>query len=556
MPNVLNTAHTLLASLLLFTGCAQMASDPITSGGLTTANAPNLTPRAFSEQLTDTTSLEARILAVGDEEPLALGPLGTALIERHPESLTGHYALMLFYKHVDAADIGLQYQQAFDERLRFNLQSGDGSTERPYQVLSKADAELMIRAEGQTIVGSIYQSSKPSPLQLLLLTRADDRSPVISHYFDLPTLIPASRGRDPETDIEADNPWDTLRILADNHDSAARAAIGTYLTRQRRYDAAIGWLELAAREENLLAHTLLARIYWYQSGSAEKADKSFDKNQLSVAELTQLSMDNHIKAVELGSTESMYTLGRLLLEDSKGQGDGPQQGRALEFLQRAGTLGHAESYLYLANQYQRGLLVEKNENLANRYFAQAADLRNPKAIISYARYIVASPNRQSQTSLMPLLEELADTDNPEAMVVIGNLYARGVSVKRSNWRAVRWYKKAVAQAEASHHGSAAVINEVAWILAVSNQKGLQKPSYAQAIMDTMMQSNKDVQTHPEYLDTWAATYAANGNFPKAIELQKRALHFARTQDRTDVIDILQTHLESFEAGANITDRTP
>ena len=112
------------------------------------------------------------------------------------------------------------------------------------------------------------------------------------------------------------------------------------------------------------------------------------------------------------------------------------------------------------------------------------------------------------------------------------------------------------QVQASHHGNAAIVNEVAWTLAVSDQKGLHKPDYAQAIMDEMMRSNKQVQTHPEYLDTWAATYAANGNFPKAIELQKRALYFARTQERSDVIDILQTHLESFEAGANITDNTP
>jgi TPR repeat protein len=225
-------------------------------------------------------------------------------------------------------------------------------------------------------------------------------------------------------------------------------------------------------------------------------------------------------------------------------------------LEQAGDLGHAESLLYLASQYQRGTLLPANEDRANRLFAEAANLRNPKAVVSYARYIAASPERRSETQLIPLLRELADADNAEAMVVLGNLYAKGVSVKRSSRAAVRWYKRAVAQVQASHHGNAAVINEVAWNLAVSNQKGLLKPSYAQAIMDTMMQSNKQVQSHPEYLDTWAATYAANGNFIKAIELQKRALHYARIQERTDVIAILQTHLESFEAGANITDRTP
>ena len=259
----------------------------------------------------------------------------------------------------------------------------------------------------------------------------------------------------------------------------------------------------------------------------------------------------------------MYTLGRLLLEDSNmpaiDKSNSPvlspqiKRDRAVGLLEQAGSLGHAESLLYLGSQYRRGALLPASDDRANRLFAQAANLRNPKAIISYARYIAASPERQPEAPLIPLLEELADEGNAEAMVVMGNLYAKGISVKRSPRRAVRWYKKAVTRVQASHHGNAAIVNEVAWTLTVSDQKGLLKPDYAQAIMDTMMQTNKQVQNHPEYLDTWAATYAANGNFVKAIELQKRALHYARIQDRTDVIDILQTHLESFEAGANITE---
>ena len=71
------------------------------------------------------------------------------------------------------------------------------------------------------------------------------------------------------------------------------------------------------------------------------------------------------------------------------------------------------------------------------------------------------------------------------MVVLGNLYAKGISINRSPRRAVRWYKKAVTRVQASHHGNAAIVNEVAWTLTVSNQKGLLKPGYAQAIMDTV-----------------------------------------------------------------------
>jgi TPR repeat protein len=410
-------------------------------------------------------------------------------------------------------------------------------------VLSKADAELLLRSQGKSLVGGIYQNNEASPLQLLLLSRATSMSPVTRDCFDLSSLLPAVGGQEVGP-ASAGNPWDVLRILADSNDSAARAAIGTYLAKQRRYESAIGWLQLASREDNLLAHTLLARIFWYQSGLV---GRELDNDQAATTrqtaeELTQLAVDNHVKAIGLGSTESMYTLGRLLLEDSNmpavdrssplAVSPQTKRERAVSLLEQAGDLGHAESLLYLASQYQRGTLLPANEDRANRLFAEAANLRNPKAVISYARYIAASPERRSETQLIPLLRELADADNAEAMVVLGN------------------------QVQASHHGNAAVINEVAWNLAVSNQKGLLKPSYAQAIMDTMMQSNKQVQSHPEYLDTWAATYAANGNFIKAIELQKRALHYARIQERTDVIAILQTHLESFEAGANITDRTP
>mgnify|MGYP006242027637 FL=1 len=239
----------------------------------------------------------------------------------------------------------------------------------------------------------------------------------------------------------------------------------------------------------------------------EKEPSDDSAPQPTAQEMVRKAIENHVKAIDLGSTESMYTLGRWLLEDTHTQSssgnDDPRlspknkQEQALALLQQAGGLGHAESYIYLASQYQRGSRLPKSDDLANRYFARAADLRNPKAVISYARYIAGSNQRESQTRLMPLLRELADANNPEAMVVIGNLYAKGVEVRRSARRAVRWYKKAVDQVQASHHGNTAVVNEVAWTLAVSDQKGLHKPDYAQAIMDEMMRSNKQVQTHPE-----------------------------------------------------------
>ena len=40
----------------------------------------------FSEQLTHVTALEARIIALSSDEPLAMGALGSALVEIQPAS--------------------------------------------------------------------------------------------------------------------------------------------------------------------------------------------------------------------------------------------------------------------------------------------------------------------------------------------------------------------------------------------------------------------------------------------------------------------------------------
>ena len=114
------------------------------------------------------------------------------------------------------------------------------------------------------------------------------------------------------------------------------------------------------------------------------------------------------------------------------------------------------------------------------------------------------------------LEDLAGNDEAEAMVILGNLYARGIASKASNRTALRWYKKAVKTAPAN----ADIVNEVAWTLTVSDIPGLKRAKYAKSIMDFLMDEDEDARIRPEYLDTWAATHAASGDFERAIALQQ------------------------------------
>ena len=42
-----------------------------------------------------------------------MGALGSALVEIHPASLAGHYALTRFYQHVDASQAANRHEQFF-----------------------------------------------------------------------------------------------------------------------------------------------------------------------------------------------------------------------------------------------------------------------------------------------------------------------------------------------------------------------------------------------------------------------------------------------------------
>ena len=53
----------------------------------------------------------------------------------------------------------------------------------------------------------------------------------------------------------------------------------------------------------------------------------------------------------------------------------------------------------------------------------------------------------------------------------------------------------------------------------------------------------------------AATYAASGDFEKALTLQEQAIDVAN-RDRIDVIDILREHLELFRDGKTVTEKAP
>ena len=506
--------------------------------------------------------LEAQALALAADEPLRLGSVGSAILEIYPASYTGHFVLEKFYRDLESSE-AQQLHAAWLRHIReTTIGDADGSTDAPYKVMSINDARTFLAMQGLRETGALYQSNAETALGLTMLARENAQAPLRTQQFDLTSILqPLTTDLAGAQTIQPNNPWPLLRELASSRNSAAQASIGTFLAKQRRFEAALGWLEVAARPGNLFANSLLARIYWFKAGTAQKQEQQqsptdSDDAQPTAEEFKQMALENHLQAVALGSADSMYSLGRLYIEEFFGPGNNAE---GITLLEQAGRLGKAEALLYLGHQFRTGQRLEANPTAAKDYLEQAAALQNPTAIISYARYLTTATGQENISAherLMPWLLELADTDHAEAMVVLGNLSARGIAVPKSSRRALKWYKKAVRNAGSHHHGAAEIINEVSWTLATTPINSLRDSRYARTIMDKLMAADEAARDRPEYLDTWATTYAANGDFVTAIDKQQQAISKAEEQQRDDVLEILRMHLSKFKAGDRIVDQVP
>ena len=506
--------------------------------------------------------LEAQALALAADEPLRLGSVGSAILEIYPASYTGHFVLEKFYRDLESSE-AQQLHAAWLRHIReTTIGDADGSTDAPYKVMSINDARTFLAMQGLRETGALYQSNAETALGLTMLARENAQAPLRTQQFDLTSILqPLTADLAGTQTVQPNNPWPLLRELASSRNSAAQASIGTFLAKQRRFEAALGWLEVAARPGNLFANSLLARIYWFRAGTAQKQEQQqsptdSDDAQPTAEEFKQMALENHLQAVALGSADSMYSLGRLYIEEFFGPGNNAE---GITLLEQAGRLGKAEALLYLGHQFRTGQRLEANPTAAKDYLEQAAALQNPTAIISYARYLTTATGQENISAherLMPWLLELADTDHAEAMVVLGNLSARGIAVPKSSRRALKWYKKAVRNAGSHHHGAAEIINEVSWTLATTPINSLRDSRYARTIMDKLMAADEAARDRPEYLDTWATTYAANGDFVTAIDKQQQAISKAEEQQRDDVLEILRMHLSKFKAGDRIVDQVP
>ncbi|MGI9327184.1 MAG: tetratricopeptide repeat protein [Pseudomonadales bacterium] len=512
---------------------------------------------AFPAKLSRLTELESQALQLAEDEPLKLGSLGSAILDLYQGSLAGHYAMQRFYEHVENPETAVVHS-GWVERIVEDIRgSGDGSIDAPYPAVTPIEPIAFTRSQGLLPVGSIYRTTEAHHFVLLLQSRPQTGA-LTSTHFDLDSVYQAIRSElvradhsaadataddEPDSVVDEFNPFALMVYLARQGDTAAQAAIGAYQATHDRQTDAIEWLRSASRSGNVLANNLLARVFFELAESAED-DTAREQAMDQV-------MENYVHAIALGSLDSAYALGVLYVNDHYGE-DNAASGVPL--LKQASAGGHAGATLYLGHLSYQGKQMQQSYEEAGTFYLQAAQTDSTTAKKTYARFLLDRNHAlQSHPDTVDWLRTMAkEGADPEAMLLLGNLHARGLGTAQNFRRARSWFEKAIKASDSD----ANIVNEVAWVLTVSHLDGLKRTDYALDIMTTLMDGNDAARQRPEYLDTWAATFAANGEFTRAIEIQKEALGRAEETNDPDVIKELQIHLEQFEAGETITETAP
>jgi TPR repeat protein len=515
------------------------AGDPVSAEDLRAAfvAAPD-----FNDRLQELAPLEQQALQMMADEPLRLGAIGSAILNIYYGSLAGHYALVRFYEHVDAPESVVVHQAWLDKITAAIEHQGDGSRDKPYPVVSASEAEAFLRVRGLTTVGSMYHQGDAVDF-MMLVTARPAKGRLENVYFDLTAAYHAVQGV-VEQDDDSDQPFSPgmlIGFLARNDDSAAQAAIGAYLLSQNRYREAADWLSGASQTGNVLANLMLARVYQLEARELEGDAQT---------QAMEYVLEQYLHAIAVGSDEAMFALAGLYLDGAYGE-ENIASGVAL--LQQAAELDNPNALMWLGQLSIDGTHVPEDQAAAESYFQRAAATGDTRARLQYARYLLTlDADHPFDPQVYTWLNEDAKAGEPEAMLMLGNLYAKGVGVSQSYKRALTWFKAAVSASPDDPN----IVNEVAWTLAVTHLAPLRKPDYALAIMDRVMSGDETARQNPAYLDTWAAANAATGDFPRAITLQQQAVEAAREQEDSETIEVLEAHLNAFEKGETIIDPVP
>ena len=503
---------------------------------------------------------ERQAMSLYYEEPLRLGPLSSAMIPVLPSNLVGQLAAQRFYSFVDSEQAIHHRNQA--ERIALAMSWGrKGTWESPFRAHSVAEARAYVIRDGSKPIGSIYATSEEFPIVARISALREGEGVEYQYFEVLPVLNAAELFRqqaDPQQGTRGTR-QNVLNTLARLGDVTARVTIGQLLVEDGQLSRALQVLDAENASDNLLVDLLMARVNRALAQTSEGEEKA-DRNLQAAYHYRQ--------AAASGYDSAMFELALLNLSGTRGE-DTRHDG--IDILERAAEAGNRNAMFHLALHLTGGAVWQPDARRGETLLA--AVLHEPptaeqKRVVSElllpnshdggeADKSVDYFSRSERTQLvqeiaLDWVRETAKSD-PEAMVMLARLFARGSHVRQNFRKSGALFRKAASR----DPDNSDLVNDIAWTLAVTYHGKLRNPRFALRIMDTMMSKDADAGSEPAFIDTLAAIYAALGDFETAITLQRKAIDYASAADFPEAMRReLAEHMDAFTKRQTVIDPVP
>jgi TPR repeat protein len=212
-----------------------------------------------------------------------------------------------------------------------------------------------------------------------------------------------------------------------------------------------------------------------------------------------------------GNVNAQVQLGVIYLT---GDGVTKDDAEAVKWLRKAADQDSALGERYLAEMYYKGRGVPADHVEAAKWLRMAAEQGDAESEHNLAvLYTQGEGVPRNLKEAANWMRKAAEQNLAAGQQGLGVLYENGDGVPEDPVEAARWYRKAVDQ------NYVPAMNSLALLLATSDEKGVRNTQQAVALATRAAASG----TNPDYLNTLAAAYFADGQLDKAVETEEKAL---------------------------------
>jgi len=236
------------------------------------------------------------------------------------------------------------------------------------------------------------------------------------------------------------------------------------------------------------------------------------RGQSAERDLAQKKTITDLKEVAYaGDVNAQVELGVIYLT---GNGVPKDDAEAVKWLRKAADQDSALGERYLAEMYFKGRGVPADNEEAAKWLRLAAEQDDAQSqynlAVLYTKGLGVPRNLKEAANLM---RRAANQHLAAGELGLGVAYENGDGVPPDPVEAVKWYQKAVEQ------NYVPAMNNLALLLATSTNAKVRNPKQAIAMATKAVAGGAS----PDYLDTLAAAYFADGQTDLAMETEQRAL---------------------------------